>query len=470
VQHPAVRMLVMAAEMQEKQIGDYSNTVVIFAAALLENALPLLDMGLKPVDIADGYELAYEKVAELLPGMVVKSADDLRDMEKVKGFLKSSIMSKQVNNSDLIADLVAKACVQIAPKQDSSAFNVDNIRVCKVLGAGVAASRLMNGMVFRRGAEGEVKEVTGAKVAVFACPFDLTQTETKGTVLMSTAEDLLKFSAGEEAEVERQVKALADAGVSVVVAGGKFGDLYLHFLNKHGIMGVRIMSKFDLRRLCRSLGAQAQARICVPSAQGLGQCDKVHVEEIGDTQVVIFEKSGEAGQIATVVVRGSSQVLMDDVERSIDDAVNTYKALTKDARLLPGAGAVEVELAMRVEEIGSRYESIHQTIFKSYASALETIPKQLAENSGTKSSEVLTLLHAAHKYGRASAGIDVISGEVVDADKSNIYDVFAGKALALKLATNAAATILKIDQIIMAKPAGGPAPRGPKGPMDADDD
>lgn len=152
------------------------------------------------------------------------------------------------------------ALVQTVP-QNASSFNVDNIRVVKVLGAGVGSSHVMNGMVFRRGAEGDVKKVSNARIAVFACPFDLTQTETKGTVLMSNAEDLLQFSKTEESEVEEQVKALADRGVNLVVAAGKFGDIYLHYLNKYKIMGVRLVSKFDMRRLCRSIGAQAQARI-----------------------------------------------------------------------------------------------------------------------------------------------------------------------------------------------------------------
>ncbi|KAH7729509.1 hypothetical protein AAVH_02984 [Aphelenchoides avenae] len=468
VQHPAAKMIVMAAQMQEKQIGDNTNTVVIFAAALLEHAAELISMGLKPVEIAEGYELAYRKAAELLPKLVVAEAKDLYDLDSVQKFLKASIMSKQYDNYEVVANLVAKACIQTVPK-NSFNFNVDNIRICKILGAGIANSRVMNGMVFRRGAEGEVKKAANARVAVFACPFDLTQTETKGTVLMSNADDLLKFSSTEESEVEEQVKALAESGVNVVVAAGKFGDLYLHFLNKYKIMGVRLTSKFDLRRLCRTIGAQAQARICCPPVEAFGACDQVYIEEIGDTDVVIFDKKGEWGAVATILVRGSSQSLMDDVERAIDDAVNTYKALTKDNRLLAGAGAVEIELARQIESIGEKCEGLEQYAVKKFAHALESLPKQLADNAGLKPTETLSNLYAAHQEGRVNAGIDVSSGTIVDATECHIYDVFAGKNSAIKLATNSATTILKVDQIIMSKPAGGPAPRGPK-PQDDDDD
>lgn len=469
IQHPAARMVIMASQMQEKQIGDGTNTVVIFACALLEHASQLLNMGLSPAEIAAGYEQALDKTLEILPSLVVKKATDLRDLSAVQNYLKSAIMSKQYDNVDFITELVAKACVQIVPKNAYN-FNVDNIRICKILGAGITSSHTMNGMVFKRGAEGEIKKISNARIAVFACPFDLTQTETKGTVLMETASDLLSFSAGEESEVEQQVKALAQNGVSCVVAAGKFGDLYLHFLNKYNIMGVRLTSKFDLRRLCRTTGAQAQARVCAPSVDLLGECDRVYVEEIGDTEVVVFDKASERGNIATIVIRGSSQSRMDDVERAIDDAVNTYKALTRDDQLVAGAGAVEIELAKQIDDIGSKCAGLAQYAIRKFAQALEALPKQLADNAGLKATEVLSKLYATHEEGKKNAGVDLQSGEVMDASANNIFDLYASKKLAIKLATNAAITILKVDQIIMSKQAtGGPKPRGPK-PQDEDDD
>uniref|UniRef100_A0A0N5A824 T-complex protein 1 subunit theta n=1 Tax=Syphacia muris TaxID=451379 RepID=A0A0N5A824_9BILA len=469
VQHPAARMIVLASQMQEKQIGDGTNTVVIFAAALLEQASMLLNMGLKPTEIASGYEKALEMALEILPTLVVKEATDLRDENVVKNYLRSAVMSKQYGCDDFIAELVARACVQTVPK-NSFNFNVDNIRVVKIIGSGVQASRTMNGMVFKRGVEGEIKKVDNAVVAIYACPFDLTQTETKGTVLMETADELLKFTSGEETEVEAQVKALADAGVTVVVAAGKFGDLYVHFLNKYKIMGVRLTSKFDLRRLCRATGAQAQARICAPLPNSLGACDRVYVEEIGDTEVCVFDKFSERGAIATIIVRGSSQSKMDDVERAIDDAINAYKALTKDCKMVAGAGAVEIELAKQLESAGGRCAGLEQYAIKEFVHALEALPKQIAENAGMKPAEVLSKLYAAHEEGMQSAGIDINGGcGIFDSVVQNIFDVYSAKRSAIRLATNAATTILKVDQIVMTKPAGGPKPRGSK-PQDEDDD
>ncbi|EYC42920.1 hypothetical protein Y032_0511g2743 [Ancylostoma ceylanicum] len=469
IQHPAAKIIIMASQMQEKQVGDNTNTVVILAAALLEHAAQLISMGLTPQEVAAGYEQAAEKALEILPSLVVKEATDLRDLAMVKKFLRSAITSKQYDNEETIAELVAKACVQTVPK-NSFNFNVDNIRICKILGSGVNTSMVMNGMVFKRGAEGEIKRADNARIAVFTCPFDLTQTETKGTVLIENAEELMGFSKGEESEVESQVKALADNGVQVVVAAGKFGDLYLHFLNKYKIMAVRLTSKFDLRRLCRTVGAQAQARICAPAVNLLGTCDSVCVKEIGDENVVVFDNKGEKGNVATIIIRGSSQSRIDDVERAVDDAVNTYKALTKDAKLLPGAGAVEIELARQIESFGEKCPGLEQYAIKKFAYALETLPKSIAENAGMDATDILTKLNAAHEAGQQNAGIDIWKHEVMDAAENYIFDLYAGKKLAIKLATDAAATILKVDQIIIAKQAtGGPKPRGPK-PQDEDDD
>ncbi|MFH4978160.1 hypothetical protein AB6A40_004869 [Gnathostoma spinigerum] len=468
IEHPAARLLVLASQQQEKQIGDGTNTVVMLGAALLENAMTLINMGLKPVEIAEGYEKAYEKLNELLPKLVVAEATNPKDYESVRTFLRSSIASKQFSDDEFIANMVAKACIQITPENTYN-FNVDNVRIVKILGSGVASSRLVNGMVFKRGAEGVVKSAKKANVAVFTCPFDLTQTETKGTVLMETAKDLLEFSAGEEATVESQVKALADDNVNVVVAAGKFGDLYLHFLNKYNIMGVRLTSKFDLRRLCLLTGARAQARVCSPGAAGLGFIDNIYVDEIGGTEVTVFDRESTHPLISTIIVRGSSQSRMDDVERAIDDGVNTYKALTKDSKFLAGAGAVEIELARQIELYGDKMSNLDQYSIKKYAQSLEVVPKQLAENAGLEPTKLLSVLYTEHEQGGKNQGVNVSFGEqTVDANVMKIYDHYVSKKTAIRLATEAAITILNIDKIIMSKQAGGPKPRAPL-PQDEDE-
>jgi len=165
---------------------------------------------------------------------------------QVKRAIRTAVMSKQYGHEDFMANMIAKACISILPEKGSS-FNVDNVRVCKILGSGLQQSEVVQGMVFKRHVESDVIKREKAKVAVYTCPVDQMQTETKGTVLIKTAEELTNFSKGEEELLEKQIKAIADSGATVVVSGGKIGDLALHYLNKYGIMAVRLVSKWDVR-------------------------------------------------------------------------------------------------------------------------------------------------------------------------------------------------------------------------------
>lgn len=334
-------------------------------------------------------------------------------------------------------------------------------KIIQILGCGLTRSEVMRGMVFKRQVEGEVNNQKLAKIALFSCPVDIIQTETKGTVLIKTAEELKNFSRGEENMLEQQIKAIAESGAKVVVAGGKFGDMALHYLNQYNLMAVRLNSKFDLRRLSKAVNGTVLPRLTAPSEEELGYCDLVSVEELGDTTVVTFRNEGKDGRIATIVIRGSTDNYMDDIERAIDDGVNNFKGLTKDGRFLAGAGATEVALSQEIAEYADTLPGLDQYAVRKFATALEVFPKALAENSGVNSTEVLYKLHLAQKDGNKSAGFDIDSElpATIDVSKSMILDLFVTKQWALKYAVGAAATILKVDQIIMAKRAGGPKPR-----------
>ncbi|XP_015419717.1 PREDICTED: T-complex protein 1 subunit theta [Myotis davidii] len=468
VQHPAAKMIVMASHMQEQEVGDGTNFVLVFAGALLELAEELLRIGLSVSEVIEGYEIACRKAHEILPSLVCCSAKNLRDVDEVASLLHTSITSKQYGNEAFLAKLIAQACVSIFP--ESGHFNVDNIRVCKILGSGVCSSSVLHGMVFKKEVEGDVTSVKDAKIAVYSCPFDGMITETKGTVLIKTAEELMNFSKGEENLMDAQVKAIADTGANVIVTGGKVADMALHYANKYNVMLVRLNSKWDLRRLCKTVGATALPRLTPPVAEEMGHCDSVSLSEVGDTQVVVFKHEKEDGAISTIVLRGSTDNLMDDVERAVDDAVNTFKVLTRDKRLVPGGGATEIELAKQITSYGETCPGLEQYAIKKFAEAFEAVPRALSENSGVKANEVISKLYAVHQEGNKNVGLDIEAEvpAVKDMLEAGVLDTYLGKYWAIKLATNAAVTVLRVDQIIMAKPAGGPKP--PTGKKDWDDD
>ncbi|KAI6648819.1 T-complex protein 1 subunit theta isoform X2 [Oopsacas minuta] len=457
IQHPAAKLMVIAAQQMEKEVGDGTNMVLMLAGSLLEGAEELIRAGLSSSDILDGYDRACKRVLELLGNLSVFTVENIRDKEVVSRALRSSIASKQFPYQDFLSGLIADCCISILPENPKN-FDVDCVRIVKIPGAGVRDSFQVSGMLFKRGVEGDISSVENAKVVVYSCPFDSPSTETKGTVLITSANELSGYSQGEEEAVEKLVISLSEAGVNVVVSGGKVGDISLHYLNKYNIMALRFVSKFDMRRICSIVGCTALPRIVTPTQDDCGSCGSVYIKEIGATHVVVFEQAVGDSKIGTLVIRGATDNLLDEVERGINDTVNCFKAITRDGRLLPGAGATEVELAKKLASYADTCPGLDQYAVKKYAEALESLPRAIAENAGYKGPDILSKLLVAHQKGQVNQGINVMTGGIVDALSEKILDLLITKEWAIKLATQAATTILRIDQIIMSKAAGGPKP------------
>lgn len=500
--HPAAKLVVMASQQQENevhydddatcanlkfQLGDATNLVLVFAGELLRKAEDLLHLGLHTAEITQGYEMALEYALKEMEGktwmeggshtaaehLAIGSVKSLRDKSELARAVRSSIAAKQFGYEDKLSDLVADAVLAVLPTK-LDAFNVDSVRVVKVMGSNIEESRVVKGMVFPRESENTVKQVRHAKVGVYTCPIDISQTETKGTVLLHSAQEMLDFTKGEEKQLETAVKELYDSGLRVVVGGSSFGELALHYLDRYGIMAVKVPSKFDLRRLCRVVGATPLARLGAPMPEEMGSIDVVETVEIGGDRVTTFRQETEQTRTSTIVLRGGTQSHLDDVERAIDDGVNAVKALIKDDRLVAGAGACEMELIKRITEYASRTPGLSQHAIQAFGEAFEVVPKTLAENAGLDSTEVLSRLYAAHQQSDGkNVGVDVEDNNGTgthDSVKAGILDILSAKYWALKTAGDAALTILKIDQVVMAKPAGGPKPPGAGARPNWDDD
>jgi T-complex protein 1 subunit theta len=379
--------------------------------------------------------------------------------------LKGSISSKQYGFEDTLSPLIAEACVDVCPKNPNN-FNVDNVRVVKIPGSGLSSSLVVKGMVLKRDVEGTVKHVDDVKIAVYAQGIDTAGTESKGTVLIKNAEELQNYAKTEENKLEEYIKGIASSGAQVVVSGSAIGEMAMHFIEKYGMMAIRIPSKFDLRRFCKATNSTALAKLVSPQAEELGFAKSIKVEEIGGANCTVIRQDASMGSIATIVLRGSTEGQLDDVERAVDDGVNAYKALCKDARVVPGGGASEIEITRRVSDFGKKQTGLDQYAIQKYAEAFEVVTRTLAENSGYNATDALSSLYAAHANGQTNAGLDIETGLPKDLTTEDIADVYLTKWWAIKLATDAVITILKVDQIIMAKQAGGPKPRGPGGDDD----
>lgn len=472
VQHPAAKMVVLASMQQEEEAGDGTNFVLLLAGALLKNAEKLLKNGLSLTDIRQGYEMACEETLNnILPQLKVCKVEDLMDEQQCANAIKTSLGSKQYGDEDFLSKLIAKTCIATITKgANPQLFSVDNVRVCKIVGSGVTTSKMVKGMMFKRLVESDITSVDNAVIAAFSCPLDNMVTETKGTVLIKNATELLDFSKGEETMLEKTIAGIAERGVNVIVTGGKVADMALHFCNKYKIMVLRLMSKWDLRRLCKTVGATCLPKIVAPTKEDLGYCQKVHLDAIGEQQVVVFERGTDSSSMCTILIRGATNNILDDIERAVDDGVNNFKMMSKrplDAQLVAGAGAVEMAIAARVTEFGQNIETLEQYSVEKFAEAFEVFPRVLADNSGLPAQEVISLMYSAHgSKDPAVMGVDITSNaaepQLINALENGILEPYDTKRWGIKYAVDAALTVLSVDSVIMAKPAGGPKPRQQK--------
>ena len=359
VHHPAARMIAAAAKMQESEAGDGTNLVISLAGELTQQAEQLLKMGLHPSEILIGYEKGAKKALEIVETLSCYSIENILDRTDLQRTIKTAIASKQFGLEDLISGLIAQASLYAMPTNQTK-FNVDAVRVQKVLGGSIHDSQVIHGMVILRGSETSINDISNAKIAVFNTSIEMQQGETKGTVLLKNAEDLINYTTGEEGHMETFVQGLAEAGINVVIGSGSISELSLHYFEKYKIFVLKLMSKWELRRLAKSVGATPVVKLGTPTPEELGFANEVRVTEISCTRCTIFRRDEDENKIATIVLRGSTNSLLDDAERAIDDGVNTVKSLVKDKRLLPGGGATEIHIASLVQTFAKSQPGLDQ--------------------------------------------------------------------------------------------------------------
>lgn len=347
VHHPAAKMIAQAAKMQENECGDGTNLLISLSGELMTQAESLLKMGLHPSEILIGYEKAGKEAMRLIEELEAFKPENLRNHEELVKCIRSTIASKQFGLEDFLSKLIAEAAIHAMPERASN-FNTDNIRVQKILGGGIHDSEVVHGIVVVRGSETTIRSVEKAKVAVFNTNIEMQQGETKGTVLLQNAEDLLNYTKGEEDAFEGFIKGLAEAGVQVVVGSGSMSELAVHFFEKYGIMAIKIMSKWELKRIARAVGATPIVKLTTPSAEEMGYADDVRFKEISSRWCTVFRRDQDENKMATIVLRGSTNAMLEDTERAIDNGVSTIKSLIRDGRMVAGAGATELYIGSEI--------------------------------------------------------------------------------------------------------------------------
>lgn len=373
-------------------MGDNTNFVITFAAELLNQAAELIKNGLHPSEILVGYEKAWKKCLSLIEDAPRFKVSDVKNMEEITNIIKPVIGSKLLHGHDaILAPLIAEACISVVPSKAEN-FNVDNIRVAKVLGGSLFDSQVIHGLVVVRNCETAINKAESCKIAIYNCPLETQTAETKDTVLFKSAEELINYNKSEEDFMEKLIKDIVDSGVKVVIAGGNISDMALHYFERYKIMVFRVMSKFELRRIAKAVGACPLVRLGAPTKEEIGFADRVYVDEISSMKCIVIVRNSDENKLATIVIRGSTMNLLENIERIIEDGVNVYRNTCKDPNFVPGAGAIEIFLSNGIKEYGKNITSLDQYAIKKFGEAFEIVPRTLAENSGLNVNEVIANL------------------------------------------------------------------------------
>ena len=460
VQHPAAKMLVEVAKTQDQEVGDGTTTCVIIAGELLKKSLDLIDSNVHPTIIAAGYRLANEKAQEILKGVAKKVS--LQDEALLEQIAETSMISKQVNSSKkFFAKMVVDAVKTILDKDENGKYTADlkNIQTVKKAGANMEESELVKGLIIDKEPVSPTmpKLVKNAKIALIDAAFEVKKPEIDAKIQITDPEMLSKFIAEEEKTLKDMVDAVKKAGANVVFCQKGIDDLAQHFFAKEGIYACRRVKKSDMERLGKSTNASIVSKISELNADDLGTAETVELKFVGDEQMT-FITGCKDPKTVSILVRGGTNHVADEVERSLVDAWSVVKVSIEDGMIVTGGGSTAMELAMGVRDYAASVGGREQIAIEAFASAMEIIPTTLAENAGLDPINMVIEMRKQHKAGKKYAGINPFTGKVEDMMDLNVIEPIRIGQQAISSATDAAVMILRIDDVIASKSA--PAPAG----------
>jgi len=457
VQHPAAKLMVEVAKAQDAEVGDGTTSAVVFAGALLEKAEELLEQNIHPTLIIDGYIKAMRESLRIIDDIASKI--DPTDKETLRKVVNTAISSKYVGRGSVAEQLISitiDAATTVAEKQPDGTylFRVDDVKIEKKKGGNVSDTRLIYGIVLDKEVvhPGMPKRVENAKIALLDTPLEVEKPEITAKINI-TSPEMMKAFLDEEANIlKNMVEQIAQTGANVVVCQKGIDEVAQHFLAKKGILAVRRVKRSDMEKLERATGGKIVSSIRDLKPEDLGKAALVEERRVGNDKMVFIEGCKHPKAV-TILVRGANDMVLDEVERSLKDALNVLRNVMKTPKIVPGGGAVEVELAMRIREYAKKIGGKEQLAIEAFANALEEIPMILAETAGLDPLETLMKLRQLHSEGKIYAGIDVINGKIVeDMTAIDVVDPLVVKTNIIKSGAEAATTVLKIDDIISASP------------------
>jgi len=445
IEHPAAKMMVEIARTQETEVGDGTTSAVMIAGKLLENAEKLLDKKIHPTIIIKGYQIAAEQSFLILKEIArrITTEDDLA----LRQVAMTSMTGKGVESvRERFAKIVVNALKQI---EDYGKVNLNNIKIEKVKGESVKDTELISGIVLNSEKLNieMPKVIENAKIALVEFPIELKTPEIETKLNISTPEQLQGFIDSEENSLKEMIERIKNSGANVVFCQKGIDDVAQYYLSKSGVYACRRLLRSDMEKLAMATGGRIVGNLHELNSDDLGNAKRV--EEIDASGKIMTYVNGCINPKAiTILIRGGSEHVLDEVERGIRDSLGDVAAVLRDGLIVPGGGAVEIEVARKLYEFSQTLSGRERWAVEEFASALENIPITLAENAGLDPIDILTELKLAHERGEKNFGLNLFSGKIEDSILSGIVEPLKIKTQAISSATEVATMILRIDDVI----------------------
>ncbi len=466
VEHPAAKMIVEVAKSQDEECGDGTTSAVVLTGELLKYAGELLDQNIHPTVICGGYKLAAEKAKDILNknGLTIKAGDK----KTLKSIAMTSMASKGASaEKEILADVVVDAVTRVAEKTGKkTTVDLDNIQIQKKQGGGIGNTEIITGLILdkERVHEGMPKDIKNAKIALVNAALEVKKTEVDARIQINDPTQLQAFLDEEEGMLKKMVQRIKKSGANVVICQKGIDDIAQHFLAKEGIFAVRRAKKSDMEKLAKATGAKVVANLEGLTKSDLGRAGNVEERKIGEDKMT-FVTDCENPKAVSILIRGTTDHVIDELERALHDALSVVRVALEDGKMTPGGGAMAIAISMGLRDYAPTVGGREQMAIEAFANAVEIVPKTLSENAGLDPIDMMLNIRNSHKKGKKNTGINVHLGKVDDMIKNNVVEPLRVSMQEIEASSEAATMILRIDDVIASKGGGdgGGAPGGPGG-------
>ena len=471
VEHPAAKMMVEIAKTQDDMVGDGTTTTVILASELLKKAEELLDQNIHPIILVSGYRKASQKAIEIINK--ISTPLDINDRKTLLKVALTSMSSKSVGSArEHLAEISIDAVKQIAEvRGDKTIADIDNIQLVKKTGKSLLETQLIRGIIIDKEVvnPGMPKTKENAKILLLDAALEIEKTEMSAEIRIKDPSQMKAFLDQENDMMEKMVTKVKASGADIVFCQKGIDDMVQHFLYKAGIMAARRVKESDMEKLAKATGARIISDLDDLKAADLGLAGLVDERKIGDDKMIFVEKCKDPHSVS-ILIRAGLERMVDEAERAITDSLSVVSDVIENNKIVPGGGAVEIEVAKELRKYATKVGGREQLAVEAFADAMEVIPRTLAENAGLQPIDILVELRSKHDSADGkNIGINIFTGKLQNSLEEGVIEPLVVKEQAIKSAAESAAMILRIDDVITAKsPKGGPGgpggmPGGPEG-------